>query len=42
MAGRAAGTRTALVAPEPPEDLASWGAPDLVVPSLRELLRLWG
>lgn len=41
MAGRAAGTRTALVAPEPPEDLAAWGAPDLVVPSLRDLLRLW-
>jgi len=41
MAGRAAGTRTALVAPEPPDDLAAWGSPDLVVPSLRELLRLW-
>jgi HAD superfamily hydrolase (TIGR01509 family) len=41
MAGRAAGTRTVLVAPEPPEDLAAWGAPDLVVPSLRELLRIW-
>jgi HAD superfamily hydrolase (TIGR01509 family) len=41
QAGRAAGTRTALVVPEPPEDLAAWGAPDLVVPSLRALLRLW-
>ena len=41
LAGRAAGTRTVLVAPEPPEDLAAWGAPDLVVASLRELLPLW-
>jgi len=41
MAGRAAGTRTVLVAPEPPDDLEAWGAPDLVVPSLRELLRMW-
>jgi HAD superfamily hydrolase (TIGR01509 family) len=41
MAGQAAGTRTVLVAPEPPEDLAAWGAPDLVVPSLRDLLRAW-
>lgn len=41
MAGRAAGTRTVLVAPEPPEDLEAWGAPDLVVGSLRELLRMW-
>ena len=41
MAGRAGGTRTVLVAPEPPDDLAAWGAPDLVVSSLRELLRLW-
>jgi HAD superfamily hydrolase (TIGR01509 family) len=41
QAGRAAGTRTALVTPEPPEDLAAWGSPDLVVPSLRDLLPLW-
>jgi HAD superfamily hydrolase (TIGR01509 family) len=41
LAGRAAGTRTALVTPEPPADLAAWGAPDLVVSSLRELLPLW-
>jgi HAD superfamily hydrolase (TIGR01509 family) len=41
LAGRAAGTRTALVAAEPPEDLAAWGTPDLVVRSLRELLHLW-
>jgi phosphoglycolate phosphatase-like HAD superfamily hydrolase len=42
LAGRAAGTRTALVALDPPADLAAWGAPDLVVRSLRELLPLWG
>ena len=41
MAGRAGGTATVLVAPEPPEDLVAWGAPDLVVSSLRDLLRLW-
>jgi HAD superfamily hydrolase (TIGR01509 family) len=41
LAGRAAGTRTALVAPEPPGDLVAWGSPDLVVTSLRELLHLW-
>jgi HAD superfamily hydrolase (TIGR01509 family) len=41
IAGHAAGTRTALVTPEPPRDLAAWGAPDLVVASLRELLPLW-
>jgi HAD superfamily hydrolase (TIGR01509 family) len=41
MAGRAAGTGTVLVTPEPPEDLQAWGAPDVVVASLRELLRLW-
>jgi len=41
LAGRAAGTRTALVAPEPPADLEAWGSPDLVVSSLRQLLRLW-
>jgi len=42
MAGQAAGTRTALVTPEPPPNLEAWGSPDLVVPSLRDLLRLWG
>jgi HAD superfamily hydrolase (TIGR01509 family) len=41
LAGRAAGTRTALVTADPPADLASWGPPDLVVPSLRALLPLW-
>jgi HAD superfamily hydrolase (TIGR01509 family) len=41
MAGRAAGTRTALVTAQPPDDLAAWGQPDLVVASLRELLPLW-
>jgi len=41
LAGRAAGCRTALVAPSPPADLAAWGPPDLVVRSLRELLPLW-
>jgi HAD superfamily hydrolase (TIGR01509 family) len=41
LAGRAAGARTALVTADPPEDLAAWGSPDLVVASLRELLRLW-
>jgi HAD superfamily hydrolase (TIGR01509 family) len=41
LAGRAAGTGTVLVTPEPPEDLRAWGEPDLVVPSLRELLRAW-
>jgi HAD superfamily hydrolase (TIGR01509 family) len=41
LAGRAAGTRTALVTPEPPADLPAWGSPDLVVRSLRELLPLW-
>jgi HAD superfamily hydrolase (TIGR01509 family) len=42
LAGQAAGTRTVLVTAEPPPDLSSWGPPDLVVPSLRDLLRLWG
>lgn len=41
LAGRAAGARTALVTGEPPADLAGWGPPDLVVPSLGELTRLW-
>lgn len=41
MAGRAAGTRTVLVAPAPPTDSVAWGSPDLVVTSLRELLPLW-
>jgi HAD superfamily hydrolase (TIGR01509 family) len=42
QAGRAAGTGTVLVTAEPPEDLATWGPPDLVVPSLRDLVRAWG
>lgn len=41
LAGRAAGTRTALVTAEAPEDLSAWGDPDLAVRSLRELLPLW-
>jgi HAD superfamily hydrolase (TIGR01509 family) len=41
LAGRAAGTATALVTTTPPQDLASWGSPDLVVRSLRDLLPLW-
>jgi HAD superfamily hydrolase (TIGR01509 family) len=41
LAGRAAGAHTALVVPQPPEDLAAWGSPDLVVASLRELVHLW-
>lgn len=41
LAGRAAGSRTVLVASEPPENLDEWGPPDLVVGSLRDLLRLW-
>ena len=42
LAGRAAGTRTVLVTTEPPADRAAWGSPDLIVPSLRALLPLWG
>lgn len=41
LAGRAAGARTALVVPSPPDDLAAWGSPDFVVASLRELMHLW-
>lgn len=41
LAGRAAGSRTALVTPEPPQNLDEWGPPDLVVASLRDLLPLW-
>lgn len=41
IAGRRAGCRTALVRAAPPQDLADWGPPDLVVGSLRELLPLW-
>lgn len=41
MAARAAGCRAALVCHPPPDDLADWGSPDLVVRSLRELLPLW-
>jgi len=41
IAARDAGCRTALVCHPRPEDLSSWGSPDLVVRSLRELLPLW-
>jgi HAD superfamily hydrolase (TIGR01549 family) len=42
MAARGAGCRAALVRAPPPDDLADWGSPDMVVASLRELLPLWG
>ncbi len=42
QAGRAAGCRTVLLAETAPDDLDEWGSPDLVVPSLRALLSLWG
>ena len=41
IAARGAGCKTALVRHPAPDDLADWGSPDLVVPSLRHLLRLW-
>ena len=41
MAARTAGCRTALLRHPPPDDLAGWGSPDLVIRSLRELLPLW-
>jgi HAD superfamily hydrolase (TIGR01509 family) len=43
LAGRAAGTRTALLRREPlsAAEHDAWGAPDLVVGSLRELLALF-
>ena len=43
LAGRAAGCRTVLLRAEPlsPREHAEWGAPDLVVSSLRELLSLF-
>jgi HAD superfamily hydrolase (TIGR01509 family) len=41
QAGRSAGSRTALVAAAAPDDPAAWGAPDMIVGSLRELLPLW-
>ncbi|HEX3904282.1 MAG TPA: HAD family hydrolase [Polyangia bacterium] len=43
IAGRRAGCRTVLLRAEPlpPEEHADWGAPDLVVASLRELLPLF-
>jgi HAD superfamily hydrolase (TIGR01509 family) len=41
IAGRRAGCWTALVCPTPPDDLADWGPPHLVVASLRELLPLF-
>jgi HAD superfamily hydrolase (TIGR01509 family) len=41
IAGLRAGCRTALVAPTPPEDLADWGPPHIVVRSLRELVPLF-
>lgn len=44
IAGRRAGCRTVLLraAPLPPEEHDDWGAPDLVVASLRELLPIFG
>ena len=41
IAARGAGCRTALVRGTPPDDLAAWGSPHLLVRSLRELLPLW-
>jgi len=43
IAGRRAGCRTVLLRAEPlpPEEHAEWGAPDLVVASLRELLPMF-
>ena len=43
MAGRNAGSRTVLIHPGPlsPADRMEWGAPDLVIQSLRELLPLF-
>jgi HAD superfamily hydrolase (TIGR01509 family) len=43
IAGRRAGCRTVLLRPEPlpPEEHEDWGAPDLVVASLRQLLPLF-
>jgi HAD superfamily hydrolase (TIGR01509 family) len=44
LAGRDAGSRTALLLREPltAAELAEWGPPDLVIRSLRELLPLFG
>jgi HAD superfamily hydrolase (TIGR01509 family) len=41
LAGRRAGCFTALVARTPPVDLADWGPPHMVVPTLRDLLPLF-
>jgi HAD superfamily hydrolase (TIGR01509 family) len=41
LAGRRAGCRTALVAPEAVGDPGAWGSPDLIVRTLHELLPLW-
>lgn len=41
LAGLRAGCRTALIVRSPPRDLAEWGPPDLVLPSLQALARLW-
>jgi HAD superfamily hydrolase (TIGR01509 family) len=43
MAGKSAGSRTVLIHPGPlsPADHLDWGAPDLVIRSLRELLPLF-
>ncbi len=41
IAGRTAGCRTALVRAEAPANLAEWGPPDVVVPSLRQLAAMW-
>ncbi|MEO8213231.1 MAG: HAD family hydrolase [Myxococcales bacterium] len=42
ISARGAGCRAALVRHPPPDDLADWGSPDMVVASLRDLLPLWG
>lgn len=41
IAGLRAGCQTALVTSTPPDDLAAWGPPHLVVRSLRELVPLF-
>jgi phosphoglycolate phosphatase-like HAD superfamily hydrolase len=41
VAGRAAGCRTALVTAEAIDDAEAWGAPDMIVRSLRQLIPLW-
>jgi HAD superfamily hydrolase (TIGR01509 family) len=41
IAARDAGCRTVLVRATPPDDPIAWGAPDLIVASLRDLLSIW-